>query len=290
MNLYERLSTRVPVTVDDLCEGFAALGVRPGAVVEVHAAVGSLGWVVGGAGAIVHALLRHLGPGGTLLSVTGWDGTTFHLEDWPEHAQAVALASMPPFDRATSAAEPAMGVLAERIRTWPGAVRSAHPEASMTALGARAPWLAGEAAAGGPGHPDDDAFGAGSPLGRLVEADGQVLLLGAPLSTVTLVHHAEATAPPPPAGKRRVTYRLHVRDERTGVASWRSFTDIDTTRGAFPYEDVLGPDDDYVEVIATAALRAGTGRSAFIGESSCHCFEARTFLEFAVAWLADRFG
>ena len=43
-------------------------------------------------------------------------------------------------------------------------------------------------------HPDDDGYGARSPFARLVEADGQVLMLGAPLDTVTLLHHAEAVA------------------------------------------------------------------------------------------------
>ncbi|NEA35342.1 AAC(3) family N-acetyltransferase [Streptomyces sp. SID13031] len=50
--------------------------------------------------------------------------------------------------------------------------------------------------------PDDiDPWGEAGPLGQLTEADGQVLLLGAPLDTLTLCHHAEAIADVP--GKRR---------------------------------------------------------------------------------------
>src|SRR5207253_1995971 len=131
----------------------------------------------------------------------------------------------------------------------------AHPECSMTALGGRAAWLAGA------GHPDDDAFGAGSPLARLVEADGQVLLLGAPLSTVTLVHHAEAIVPIP--GKRRLAYRLPVLE--AGVRVWRDYADIDTSDGAFPYELVLPPGSDYVEAITADALAAGLGTATDIG-------------------------
>ena len=48
-------------------------------------------------------------------------------------------------------------------------------------------------------HPDDDAYGSHSPFGRLVDVAGQVLLLGAPRDTITLLHHAGAPA------KRRVT-------------------------------------------------------------------------------------
>jgi aminoglycoside 3-N-acetyltransferase len=51
-------------------------------------------------------------------------------------------------------------------------------------------------------HHDDDAYGPGTPYARLVELAGQVAVLGEPLDTVSLVHHAEAIARVP--GKRRV--------------------------------------------------------------------------------------
>jgi len=57
------------------------------------------------------------------------------------------------------------------------------------------------------GHPYD-AYGAGTPYARLVELGGRVVMLGAPLDTVTLVHHAEAIADVP--GKRRVSYSIPV--------------------------------------------------------------------------------
>ena len=36
------------------------------------------------------------------------------------------------------------GRIPERVRTWPGAKRSVHPEASVVAVGARAEWLCAE--------------------------------------------------------------------------------------------------------------------------------------------------
>jgi Aminoglycoside 3-N-acetyltransferase len=41
---------------------------------------------------------------------------------------------------------------------------------------------------------DDDPYGEQSPLARLVETDATILLLGAPLDALTLVHHAERIA------------------------------------------------------------------------------------------------
>ena len=83
------------------------------------------------------------------------------------------------------------------------------------------------------GHPYDDAYGAGTPYARLVELRGQVVVLGAPLSTVTLVHHAEAVAEVP--GKRRVSYGMPVSVGSPGERLWRTFSDIDTSKGALPY-------------------------------------------------------
>lgn len=76
-------------------------------------------------------------------------------------------------------------------------------------------------------HPYDDTYGAGTPYAWLVELCGRVVLLGAPLDTVTLVHHVEAVAQVP--GKRRVSYGAPVLVD--GQRCWRTFSDIDTDDG-----------------------------------------------------------
>ena len=76
------------------------------------------------------------------------------------------------------------------MRTWPGGQRTGHPEAERRGGRRASGWLCA-------GHPDDDAYGARRPFARLVEAGGQVLMLGAPLDTITLLHHAEAIADVP---------------------------------------------------------------------------------------------
>jgi aminoglycoside 3-N-acetyltransferase len=103
----------------------------------------------------------------------------------------------------------------------------------------------------------DDAYGAGTPYARLVELDGQVVVLGAPLETVTLVHHAEAIARVP--GKHRVSYGMPVNVD--GERLWRTFSDIDTSEGALPYERVPG-EEDYIDHIARlgALEHRGWGR------------------------------
>ncbi len=158
----------------------------------------------------------------------------------------------------------------------------------MVALGARAAWLTAD-------HPWDDAYGAGSPLAKLVAADGQVLMLGAPLDTLTLLHHAEATAKVP--DKRRVAYRMPILED--GRAVWREFRDIDTANGAFPYERVadevaatpgIRPGEEAFAAIARQALAAGIGVGGRVGAGESYLFPARERHRFAEGWLEARFA
>jgi aminoglycoside 3-N-acetyltransferase len=107
-----------------------------------------------------------------------------------------------------------------------------------------------------------------------------VAVLGAPLDTATLVHHAEAVAEVP--GKRRVSYRYPILEDSKRV--WRTFSDIDTSEGALPYERVIG-EEDYVGYIARTALVAGIGGSGSVGEATAYLFEARELVEHAVRWI-----
>ena len=267
------------VTGARLAADLRGLGVRPGAVLMVHARMSALGWVVGGSESVVRALLDVLGPAGTLAAYASWEDHVYRLEERPAEHRAAYLAAPPVWDVRTGAVDPDYGRIPERVRTWPGAERSDHPEASVVAVGAHARELTAD-------HPREDAYGPGSPFGRLVAGDGQVLLLGAPLDTLTLLHHAEAVAPL--AGRREVTFS--VRETGPGGVVDRSYTDIDTANGAFPYEELeLGGRDPFA-VIAEDALAAGVGTRGTVGRATCHLFPARELTVFAVRWLEERFS
>ncbi len=277
-----------PVTRGQLAADLTALGVRPGGVLMVHTRMSALGWVVGGSGTVVQALLDALGPDGTLMAYAGWDHDSYDIESWPADRRAAYEADPPAFDPATSEATRDNGRLPERIRTWPGAHRSRQPEASIVALGPRAGWFVAD-------HPWDDPYGPGSPLVKLVEASGQVLMLGAPLETITLLHHAEATARVP--NKRRVTYRMPLLENDQTI--WRPFHDIDTSTGAFPYHQIAagfvsvpgcGSETDAFEVIARSALAAGIGTNGMVGAGDSYLFPARDLHAFAQRWLEEHFG
>ena len=265
-----------PVTRSQLEEGLRALGVSASSVVMVHTSMRALGWVVGGPETIVRALLSVLGPDGTLMAYAGWDQDPYHLEQWPASVRDAARRELPPFDPALSEANRDHGRIPERMRTWPGAVRGPHPEASMVAIGRNAAALVAP-------HADDDPYGTGTPLERLVALDGSVLLLGAPLDAVTLLHHAEAIAPI--EAKRRAVYDMPMLAD--GVTVWRTFHDIDTSTGAFDYAR-LGLAVDPFEQIVRDALGGGIGRSGAVGASTSVLLPTRQLTEFAVGGMVDR--
>ena len=247
----------------------------------VHCRMSALGRVVGGAETVVRALLDVVGPEGTLVAYTGWqDAPPDDLGALDEEARRAYVEEQPPYDPRVALSSRDHGRVPEALRTWPGALHSGHPEAGVAALGPLADAITAS-------HPYDDAYGAGTPYARLVELGGRVAMLGAPLETVTLVHHAEAMARVP--GKRRVSYGMPVLIGNPGERVWRIFSDINTSEGALPYERILGEEEEYIEHIARSALAAGIGSGGPVGEASAYLFDGRGLLEHAVGWIEGTF-
>jgi len=246
----------------------------------VHTRMSAIGWVVGGADTVVLALLDAVGGAGNLLAYTAWEHDAFHIDEWPEDRRAAYLRDPPVFDPELSESMREVGRIPERIRTWPDARRSFHPLTSVAALGPDADLLTRD-------HRLEDGYGPTSPLARLVERGGQVLLLGAPLETLTILHHAESIAPIP--HKRMARFPARIR-AATGKVSDVEVVTIDSSRGAFDYGEYERQGIDGFEAITRDALAAGVGRTVQIGCAISHLFEAPELVAFAVAWMEQRFG
>lgn len=268
---------RTLVTPADLTSDLKRLGVdeRPALV---HVSMSAVGWVVGGAPTIVDALLTATG-GRAVLALTGWeDRPPYHQADWPDAERAAYRESCPAFDPRTAPAERELGRVAEALRTWPGAKHSYHPVSGFAAVGIEADRLVSSQRL-------DEGYGVDSPLARLVEADGAVLVLGAPLEHLTVLHHAEYLVDSP--RRRWNEYEMPVLVD--GQRVWRRIRELDSSLGAFPYEELdLGT--DAFEVIGREALEHGIGRTGTVGRAESHLFPAPALVEHAVTWMRRRFA
>ena len=251
-----------PATRRGLAADLEALGLGRGDAVLVHAAIRSVGPILGGADMIVSALTDVVGPEGTILGYTDWQGE----DDWMRDPSF--RDDLPPFDPDSSRATRDNGFFPEMLRTTPGALRSANPGASMAALGGRAEWFTSD-------HSLDYGYGPHSPLGKLVEAGGKTLLLGTPLDKMTLLHHAEHLADFSPKRIRRYETPILVE----GKTVWRWFEEFDTSHSP----DGLS-EDYFIEVIEDF-LATGQGRRGTVGAAPCVLVEAKPMVDFAVAWL-----
>jgi len=153
-----------------LARSLTALGVREGGVLLVHTSFRSLGPVDGGPEALIAALRSALGPEGTLVMPTMTDGATvFDPRTTPTHE---------------------MGITAERFWRQPCVLRSTHPGGSFAAHGPLASRICAP-------QPLSPPHGLDSPVGRVMELGGQILLLGVTHSENTSLHLAESLAPVP---------------------------------------------------------------------------------------------
>lgn len=250
-----------------------ALGIRPRDLVMVHASLKATGAVEGGPSTIVAALREAVGPEGTLMAYASWDRSpyeeTLNGTQMPEEVRR----NWPPFDPATAKTYRGFGLLNQFLVELPGALRSAHPDASMVAIGPLARYLIEP-------HRLGEAFGAGSPLDRFIQRRGKVLLLGAGLDAVTVLHYAEAVADIP--AKRRVTYEMPVLDP-DGQTVWQAAEEFDSN-GILDCFAIEGQPDG-VETIANAYVALGRHAEGQVGSAHCYLFDARDIVSFGISYL-----
>lgn len=268
------MSTHTFRTRASLRADLQRLGVRPGDIVMVHAAMSKVGPCLNGPDSLVGALLDAVGPTGTLLAYTDWNAAYEALLDEQNRVPAEWREHVPPFEPGTSRAVRDNGVLPEFVRTTPGAKRSGNPGASVAAIGAAADWVTAD-------HPIDYGYGEGSPLAKLVEANGKVLMVGAPLDTMTLLHHAEHLAQLPDKRIRRT----EVPFSTTEGVRWRMVEEFDTSEPI-----VAGLRDDYFADVVQAFLASGQGAQGLVGRAPSVLVEAAPICRFAVQWLERNWG
>lgn len=259
--------TRHPLTEASLLGDLQELGIKPGMSLLVHSSLSTLGWVCGGALAVIRALERAVSPGGTTVMPTQScqhsDPAAWQNPPVPEEWVEILKENFPPYDPVCTPTRN-MGRIPELFRTLPGVFRSRHPLYSFAASGPKARALTAA-------HPYDYSLGPGSPLAKLYDLDGFVLLIGVDNSSNTSLHLAEYLADYP--GKKEIIEgapRKH--GSRT---EWESFKNIELVS------------DDFEEIGSTFEWEFPQHvRRQTIGCASVRLIRQRPLVDYAVTWMA----
>jgi aminoglycoside 3-N-acetyltransferase len=152
------------ITKEEMVYSLRLMDIKEGDIVLVHSSLSSIGYVDGGAEAVIDALLEAVGSEGTIImsTLTGW---------------------FEPFD--SKASPSAVGKISEKFRQREAARRSLHPVHSVAAIGKHAEYITS-------GHEScETGCGEGSPYYKLLELGGKVMLLGVDMDRNTIMHSLE---------------------------------------------------------------------------------------------------
>lgn len=151
------------VTRKDLFKGLQILGLNQGDYLIVHSSLSSFGRLDGGAKTLISVIQEIITPTGLIMMPT----FTYGRE---------------PFDIKTTPSQ--TGRVTEVFRTSTGVLRSKHPTHSIAAWGNKNESFVS-------GHSTESAFCLGSPLHRLAEAGGKILLIGVGHTSNSMFHVAQ---------------------------------------------------------------------------------------------------
>lgn len=255
------------LTQSELSTQIKALEIKSGDTICLHSSLSSLGYILGGAQTVIRALLKILGEQGTLVmpafSPHVSDPQLWSDEHIDENNLEKARMEVPCFDIRTTPTT--MGVIPEVFRSWPGTIRSDHPQVSVCANGRLAEYIISP-------HDIEWGEGKGSPFERLYEIDAKILALGVGFNRITLLHYAESLVPQGRRKQRKIP--IEVNNSR----SWQLVNDV-------------GDDlDTHFPIIGEKFTLDGMATNKIIGNSLCSYMSSKDLVDYAVHYFQDIFS
>lgn len=236
------------------------LGIVKGDTLMVHASLKSMGWIAGGAQAVVEALLETITDSGTLVmpaqSADNSDPVYWMEPPVPENWHQPIREQLPAYDPHLSGLR-GMGKIAEFFHRHPLTIRSPHPAHSFIASGNyAAAWMSEQ--------PIDDSFGKNSPLEKMMKANVKLLLIGVGFDSCTALHYAEF------AQENRTTSPQGAAILLDGQRVWQTYDCVDMDSDRFP---------------EIAKAFPGAIAEGLLGQAQTHLVDMKPLVEFGIDWL-----
>ncbi|PER20498.1 aminoglycoside N(3)-acetyltransferase [Bacillus sp. AFS054943] len=258
-------NTQFPNTIESITKDLKALGVRKGMTIIVHSSLSSIGWISGGAVAVVEALMKVVTKEGTIIMPTQSsdlsDPKHWSRPPVPEDWWQIIRDNVPAFDPRITPTR-GMGEIVECFRTYPNVVRSNHPLGSFAAWGKHAEGIVRD-------HSLSMSFGEESPLRKIYDLDGYILLIGVGHDSNTSVHISEVRS-----GARELI-QVGAPILENGERVWKEFVDMD-------YDS-----ETFVE-IGVQFEQKGTVTNGKIGNATCRIMKQRDIVDFGTEWFRKK--
>jgi len=256
--------TPKPNTITSLKRDFEAIGVKPGAIIIMHSSLSKIGWTVGGSLSVIRALMQTLTHEGTLVMPT-FSSDNSEPSNWqyppvPKDWWDTIRKEMPAFEpKITPTRE--MGRIVENFLHWPGVLRSNHPVSSFAAWGKHAKIVTEN-------HELTEELGERSPISRLYELDGRILLVGVNHENNSSIHLAEYRSDFPGKKYSKTGCAMLVNNQR----KWVEWEELDINSDDFSQ---LGKDFE-------SKINYKPGK---IGIADSRLISIRDIVDFGVEWL-----
>lgn len=254
------------VLKQDILHALQQVGVKKGQTILVHTSLSALGFVCGGAEIVIEALQEAVCSEGTLIMPTqSWknlDPTAGVHWNEPEAWWQIIRDNWPAYNKDITPTN-TMGAVAEMFRNWPGTLRSDHPARSVAANGPQAEYLTEN-------HDLSNIFGEGSPIGKLYELDGYVLLIGVGYDKNTSLHLADVRANYP--GKHEDVEHSAIMEN--GRRVWKAYSTL----------HVDG--EDFLQIGEAFERECHVGKAP-LGNGTITLMKQRELVDFAVKWIEE---
>ncbi|MCL2560669.1 MAG: AAC(3) family N-acetyltransferase [Turicibacter sp.] len=254
---------QMPNTIETLVTELRALGLKERMVVIVHSSLSSLGWTSGGAVAVVEALMRVITEKGTIVMPTH-SGELSEPSGWqappvPEAWWQVIRDTMPAFDPKVTPTR-GMGKIVECFRSYENVKRSDHPQVSFAAWGKDADRITRH-------HQLAYGLGEGSPLQKIYDLDGHVLLLGVGHGNNTSLHLSENHAKVRPTFLTGAPIR-----SKDGRRVWQQFEEYESDEDEF--EEIGRYFEEQQEICVGE-----------VGNATAKLMKQKEIVDFGTSWL-----